>query len=83
MPSRLRIGVNALYLIPGGVGGKEAVTKLLEMHSEARVIVASGYSDDPIMTNYSDYGFIAVISKPYKITELSDILSKIISESKE
>jgi hypothetical protein len=23
MPSRLRIGVNALYLIPGGVGGTE------------------------------------------------------------
>lgn len=35
--------------IPGGMGGKEAVTKLLQMHPEARVVVSSGYSNDPVM----------------------------------
>ncbi len=29
--------------IPGGMGGKEAVTKLLEIDPEAKVIVSSGY----------------------------------------
>jgi|TARA_B100001964_G_C14177976_1_gene574774 hypothetical protein len=38
----------------------------------------SGYSDDPIMSSYSDYGFSGSITKPYQVVELSKVLDKIV-----
>ncbi len=55
--------------IPGGMGGKEAVTKILDIDSAAKVIVSSGYSTDPVMANYEDYGFSAAIEKPYLLQD--------------
>jgi PAS domain S-box-containing protein len=60
--------------IPGGMGGKEAVKKLLEINPDARVIVSSGYATDPIMSEYKKYGFSAVITKPYSVGQLEEIL---------
>ncbi|MDI6794043.1 MAG: PAS domain S-box protein [bacterium] len=60
--------------IPGGMGGKEAVAKLIEIDPEVRAIVSSGYSNDPIMADFREYGFSGVVSKPYKIEELSQAL---------
>ena len=60
--------------IPGGLGGKETVTRLLQIDPDAKVIVSSGYSDDSIMANYTEFGFIGVIAKPYQIHEMSKIL---------
>jgi PAS domain S-box-containing protein len=68
--------------IPGGMGGKEAVKKILEIDPEVKAIVSSGYSNDPIMSNYEDYGFKGVISKPYKIEELSEVLKQLIIENR-
>ena len=64
--------------IPGGMGGKETVQKLLEIDPQAKAIVSSGYSDDPVMAEYRQYGFKGVITKPYKIEELSQALQQII-----
>ena len=66
--------------IPGKMGGKKAVKKLLEIDPSARVIVSSGYSNDPIMANYKQYGFKGFITKPYKIEELSEILHEMITD---
>lgn len=60
--------------IPGGMGGKEAVSKILLIDPKAKVLVSSGYSTDPIMTNYKDYGFIGVINKPFDLTCIKDAL---------
>ena len=57
--------------IPGGMGGQEAAGKLLQLDPEARIIVASGYSNDPVMANYSEYGFCSAIAKPFDLAELS------------
>ncbi|KAF0188548.1 MAG: PAS domain [Desulfobulbaceae bacterium] len=56
--------------IPGGMGGKEAASILLQKDPNARLIVSSGYSNDPVMANYQAYGFRAAISKPFELTEL-------------
>ena len=63
--------------IPGEMGGRDAVQGLLAMDPSARVIVSSGYSDDPIMANFRRYGFRGVVSKPYNIKELSQILDRV------
>ena len=56
--------------IPGGMGGEEAAQKLLKIDSNAKIIVSSGYSNDPIMANFQEYGFCGAITKPYQITDL-------------
>jgi two-component system, cell cycle sensor histidine kinase and response regulator CckA len=65
--------------IPGGMGGKETISRLLEMDPEVRAIVSSGYFNDPVMADYSKHGFRGVVSKPYRMGELSDVIRKIFN----
>ena len=62
--------------IPGGMGGKDAVQKLLNYDRDAKAIVCSGYSNDPIMADPASYGFQAAISKPYKYATLAAVIRK-------
>ena len=67
--------------VPGGMGGKEATTQLLEIDPQVKVIVSSGYSDDPIMAEPQKYKVSAVIAKPYRVSDLSERLHKVILAS--
>ena len=51
--------------IPGGMGGKETLDKLLEIDPNVKAYVSSGNSSDPAMLNHNKYGFFGVIEKPY------------------
>jgi two-component system cell cycle sensor histidine kinase/response regulator CckA len=62
--------------IPGGLGGKETVRRLLAMDPEAVAIISSGYSNDPVMAHYPDYGFKDVVGKPFTPQRLSEVLRK-------
>ena len=64
--------------IPGGMGGKEAVQKLREIDSQVKAIVSSGYSHDPVMADFKQYGFCGVVVKPYKIEELREVLYNVV-----
>ncbi len=64
--------------IAGGMGGKDAVKKLLEIDSAAKVIVSSGYSNDPVMAEYKKYGFSGVLPKPYEIQAVNQLLYDLI-----
>ena len=65
--------------IPGGMGGKEAINLLLKIDPYVKAIVSSGYSTDPVMANYREYGFVAVLRKPYRPQEMSEILHDCLS----
>jgi two-component system CheB/CheR fusion protein len=60
--------------IPGGMGGVAAVTEIRKLNVRIPVFVASGYADDPVMKNPADYGFTASICKPFRKTELVEML---------
>lgn len=60
--------------IPGGMGGKEAVKEILAKDPKAKVLVSSGYSTDPIMTNFAEYGFSGVINKPFDLNSIKETL---------
>jgi two-component system, cell cycle sensor histidine kinase and response regulator CckA len=64
--------------IPGGVGGKDTIKMLLEMDPDVKAIVSSGYSNDPVMGNYREYGFRAVLKKPYLIKEMTEVLHELL-----
>ena len=66
--------------IPGGMGGKDAVSKILSLDPDASVIVSSGYSNDPVIADYRRYGFRAAVCKPYRIQELSTILHEVMAD---
>jgi len=54
--------------------------KLLEIDPDVTAIVASGYSDDPIMADFNKYGFKGMVEKPYEIHELIEILQKVMKK---
>jgi PAS domain S-box-containing protein len=64
--------------IAGGMGGKEAIERLRKIDPQIKAIVSSGYSDDPIMADFRQFGFSGVAAKPYKIEELSRTLQAVL-----
>ncbi len=68
--------------IPGGMGGKEAIEKLLEIDPEVKAIVSSGYSDDPVLANFQEYGFKGMIPKPFEARSLGKVLHEVLQGEK-
>jgi PAS domain S-box-containing protein len=67
--------------LPGGMGGKEALKKLIEIDPTVNAIVSSGYATDATMSRYQDFGFRGVIAKPYEAAELGKIVHDVIESS--
>ena len=67
--------------IPGGMGGKEAMARIHAYDPQVKAIVASGYSNDPIMTEYQRDHFRACIAKPYKAIALTRILHDVLADN--
>ncbi len=65
-------------VIPGSIGGKEVVDILKTINPAVKAIVASGYADDPIITNYIDYGFVGSFAKPFPLKELKAMLERLL-----
>lgn len=65
--------------VPAGMGGKETMSKLLEIDSQVNALVSSGYSNDPIMADYKSYGFKGIITKPYNVEELNKSLQLLLN----
>ncbi len=68
--------------VPGGMGGREATERLLELDPEAKVVAMSGYCDDPVMAEYKRYGFRSSLSKPFRQARLSQVLREVLEESR-
>ncbi|MEW6379523.1 MAG: MASE3 domain-containing protein [bacterium] len=64
--------------IPGGMGGDETIRKLLEIDPKVNAIVSSGYSGDPIVSEYRQHGFQGVVAKPYNLEGLSRELHRVL-----
>ncbi|MFT3869793.1 MAG: ATP-binding protein [Nibricoccus sp.] len=64
--------------IPGGMGGREAMEKLLLIDPKVKAIVSSGYSNDLVLSNYQAHGFRGMVSKPYDPTDLSHAIDQVL-----
>jgi CheY-like chemotaxis protein len=63
--------------IPGGMGGKETISRLRQTDTAIRAIVSSGYSNDPVMAHHDEHGFDGVLPKPYVVDDLIRIVQKL------
>jgi PAS domain S-box-containing protein len=66
-------------VVPGGMGGKETMEQLGEIDPAVNAIVASGYAQDPVMSEFGEYGFKGVIAKPFTLQELSKTLESVVT----
>jgi len=64
--------------VPGGMGGKQAVERLLEIDPGARTIVLSGYSNDPVLADHARHRFSAALKKPTSMAKLREALRRVI-----
>jgi PAS domain S-box-containing protein len=64
--------------IPGGMGGLEALAPLRAIDPQAKVLISSGYANNPVMADFQQYGFNGVIAKPYTVQRLHDVLQHVI-----
>jgi len=65
--------------VTGGMGGVEAAAKLKEIDPAARLVVSSGYSDSPVLSEFAKYGFDAVIPKPWTASQLSEVIRNVLA----
>lgn len=65
--------------VPGGMGGKETIEKLLEIDPDVKAIVSSGFSNDHVLSDFRQYGFKGIIAKPYKVNELCETVHRVIN----
>jgi PAS domain S-box-containing protein len=73
-------GVILDLTVPGGIGGKEVIEKLLEIDPKVKAIVSSGYANDPIMADFKKYGFSGVVTKPYDVRQMQETLHDVLAE---
>ena len=66
--------------IPGGMGGVEACREILKFDSNAKIMVSSGYSDDPVLANFKTYGFQGEIKKPYTIDDFTKVIADVLDK---
>jgi len=61
------------------MGGQETVLKILQLNPKAKIVVSSGYANDPVMSDYKKYGFCAALAKPFQLQELMTTIARVIS----
>jgi len=65
--------------VPGSKGGRETIVELRDIDPDVKAIVFSGYSMDPIVADYKEYGFAGRLAKPFNKAELAKELSRVMS----
>jgi len=67
--------------ISEGMGGRETIEKLKEYDPDVKAVVSSGYANDPVVQEYSRYGFSGKLTKPYRINEMKAMLEAMIKKN--
>ena len=69
--------------VPGGMGGQQAVKRLRDLDPGVKAIVYSGYSNDTVLANYRDYGFVGRLPKPFRLQDLAEAIAEALGKEGE
>jgi two-component system cell cycle sensor histidine kinase/response regulator CckA len=64
--------------IPGGMGGTETLDCLRAIDPHLKAIVFSGYSNNPVLASYRDYGFDGMVGKPFDLPQLTKTIRQVL-----
>ena len=64
--------------VPGGMGGIDTKDQILQRNPDAKIVVSSGYSENPILSNYAEHGFCGAVAKPFRMVDLKAVLASIL-----
>ncbi len=65
--------------VPGKQGGLETARLLRNSDHSLVLFASSGYSEDPIVANPGDFGFMGTMVKPFQKKDLCVLLSSVLS----
>lgn len=65
--------------IPGSLGGKDVAAKIHELDSQSKIIVASGDTGSPEMTNYHNFGFDGALEKTFDRNKIKTLFTDLFS----
>ncbi|MBD3331706.1 response regulator, partial [candidate division GN15 bacterium] len=65
--------------VPGGMGGQSVLRELKRIDKDVRAVVASGYSNDPVLANFRQRGFSGRLIKPFRIEDLANVVNDILT----
>jgi PAS domain S-box-containing protein len=65
--------------VPGGMGGRETIALLKQLAPDVKAIVSSGYSNDPEIAEFAEFGFCGRITKPFKAGDLARVVGEVMS----
>ena len=65
--------------IRGGMGGKDALREIQKLDPRVKAVVTSGYSNDPVMAQYKEYGFKGRLTKPFSFEELNVVIREVLA----
>jgi CheY-like chemotaxis protein len=66
--------------VESGMGGEETMQQLRRIDPAVKVVISSGCHSDPLMVNFTQYGFNSILPKPYGAAELGQTLAAVFSE---
>lgn len=66
--------------VPGRMSGMECLRHLREIEPNVKVLVSTGYSNDPVLAKYRAHGFAGIVPKPYRIDDLSQVIATTLGE---
>ena len=73
-------GFDAVLLdltVSGGMGGIQAAARLREADASVTLVVSSGYSDSPVLSDFRKYGFDDMLPKPWTPAQIAEVFGRV------
>jgi CheY-like chemotaxis protein len=65
-------------IVKDDVGGQELITKLKEINPQVKSIVTSGYVNESSLPALKEFGFNAMVAKPFSIEKMLNTLQDVL-----